>query len=344
MTTLRRIHTRLVLLVVAGLVAVGVGAGLAFARGKAAAIGTGVVVINTNLAYQNGAAAGTGMVLTSSGQILTNNHVIKGATTIRVVIPGTTRSYGATVVGYSVSEDVAVLKLTGASNLKTVTTGNSAAVKIGQPVRAIGNAGGTGRITTVSGTVTGLHKSITASDSDGSTEQLTNLIETDAPIQPGDSGGPLVDTAGRVIGMDTAASASFTFRGAGASDAYAIPIATAKSLVAQIVAGKQSATVHIGGTPFLGVQVSAAQSAGFGSPAVPGALIAGVVEGGAAEAAGLQAGDVITSVAGGAVSGPTDLSRLLLQHKPGEQIAIGFTDQTGVSQSVTVTLGSGPPQ
>src|SRR5689334_20449938 len=137
MTTLRRVHTRVVLLVVAGLVAVGVGAGLAFARGTATAIGTGVVVIDTNLAYQNGAAAGTGMVLTSSGQILTNNHVIKGATTIKVVIPGTTRTYGATVVGYSVSEDVAVLKLNGASNLRTVTTGNSSTVRIGQTVRAL---------------------------------------------------------------------------------------------------------------------------------------------------------------------------------------------------------------
>jgi S1-C subfamily serine protease len=346
MTTLRRFHIRVALLVVTGLVTVGVGAGLAFARGKPAAIGTGVVVIDTNLAYQNGSAAGTGMVLTSSGEILTNNHVIKGATTIKVVVPGAARTYGATVVGYSVSEDVAVLKLSGASNLKTVTTGNSSAVKIGQTVRALGNAGGTGRITTVSGTVTGLHKSITASDGDGTSEQLTNLIETNAPIQPGDSGGPLVDTAGRVIGMDTAASAGFTFRGSGASDAYAIPIATAKALVAQIVAGKQSATVHVGGTPFLGVQVAAAQSARVGSPgaAAPGALIEGVVEGGAAQAAGLQPGDVIISVAGGTVSTPTDLSTLLLQHRPGEQIAIGFTDQTGIAQSVTVTLASGPPQ
>jgi S1-C subfamily serine protease len=351
MTTLRRIHTRVFLLVVAGIVAAGVGAGLAFARGNVAAIGTGVVVIDTNLGYQNGAAAGTGMVLTSSGEILTNNHVIRGATTIKVVVPGTNRTYGATVVGYSVSEDVAVLELTGASNLKTVTTGNSNAVKIGQTVRALGNAGGTGRITTVTGTVTGLHKSITASDGDGTSEKLTNLIETNAPIQPGDSGGPLVDTAGRVIGMDTAASAGFTFRGTGASDAYAIPILTAKALVAQIVAGKHSATVHIGGTPFLGVQVSLAQSTsfggGFGSPTTPtvaGALVEGLVDGGAAQAAGLQPGDVITSVAGVAVTAPTDLSTLLLQHAPGEQVAIGFTDQTGVSQSVTVTLGSGPPQ
>src|SRR3569833_1739352 len=100
MTTLRRFHTRFVLLVVAGLVAVGVGAGLALARSKPAAIGTGVVVINTNLAYQNRAAAGTGMVLTSSGQVLTNNHVIKGATTIKVVEPNTNHTNNATVVGY----------------------------------------------------------------------------------------------------------------------------------------------------------------------------------------------------------------------------------------------------
>src|SRR3954469_20519592 len=127
---LRRAHLRFVLLALAGVLAVGVGAGLAFAKPRAAPIGTGVVVIETDLAYASGRAAGTGMVLNSSGEVLTNNHVIRGATTIRVVVPGPGRSYTAKVVGYSVSGDVAVLQADGASNLQTVSVAGSA-VKVG---------------------------------------------------------------------------------------------------------------------------------------------------------------------------------------------------------------------
>ena len=338
MKLFRHIHTRVVLLVLAGVVALGIGAGLAFARGnKATPIGTGVVVIDTNLAYQNGAAAGTGMVLSSSGEVLTNNHVIKGATTIKVVVPRTGRSYAATVVGYDVSDDVAVLQLTGASNLKTVTV-STAKLTVGKAVTAVGNAGGTGTLSSAKGTITGLGKSITASDDQGGVEQLTGLIETNAALQPGDSGGPLVDSSGRVVGMDTAASTGFRFQAVTrTSDAYAIPIRTATSIAKAIVSGAASATVHVGSTAFLGIQVGSLEQSS-------GALIVGVVPDGPAASAGLTPGDVITSVDGHSIFSPSDVGSLILTENPGTTVAVTYTDQSGTSQTANVVLGSGPAQ
>jgi S1-C subfamily serine protease len=346
MNILSHIRTRIVLLVLVGVIVLGVGAGFAFASNKPAPIGTGVVVINTNLAYQNASAAGTGIVLSSSGEILTNNHVISGATTIKVVLPGTGHSYTAHVVGYNRTADVAVIQTTGASNLKTASLGSSSKVTVGQAVTARGNAGGTGALTSVTGTVTGLAKTITASDDQGSTEQLTGLIETNAAVQPGDSGGPLLNSSGQVIGMDTAASTGFGgFQNVAASDAYAIPITKAQTIAKQIESGTASATVHIGATAFLGVQVqSVGNGFGPGAQTGTGAMIAGVVSGGPAAAAGLVAGDVITAINGQAVASPTAITSSILAMKPGAKVAITYTDQSGVSQTAQVTLGSGPAQ
>jgi S1-C subfamily serine protease len=346
MTRFRRFHIRVALLVVAGLMAVAVGAGLALAsNNRVAPIGSGIVVINTNLAYQNSAAAGTGMVLTSSGEILTNNHVITGATTIRVVVPGTGHRYTARVLGYSRTADVAVLQLQSASNLKTISAGDSSKLTVGQAVKGVGNAGGTGSFTSATGVVTGLGKSITANDEAGGSEELVGLIETNAGIQAGDSGGPLLDRAGRVIGMDTAASAGFGFQQAAESDAYAIPINKALTIAKAIAAGKASATVHIGATAFLGVQVEPVSSGGFGdvTPSA-GALIAGVVSGGPAAGAGLVQGDVITAINGKAISSPTVIPAIILKLKPTNQITVTFNDQFGTSQTATITLGTGPAQ
>jgi S1-C subfamily serine protease len=340
-----KISKRLVLLVALGLVIASVATGIALARATTKPIGTGVVVIDTNLAYQGGAAAGTGMVLTSSGEVLTNNHVISGATTIKVVVPKTGKSYTARVVGYDKSADVAVLQLQGASNLKTISV-SSAKVAVGAKVTAVGNAGGTGSITTASGTVTGLGRSITASDEQGSSEQLAGLIETNAGVQPGDSGGPLVNSHGQVVGMDTAASTGFGYQSISATDAYAIPIAKALALAHTISSGKASATVHIGATAFLGVQVESLDAAGFGfgTASGSGALVAGVVSGGPAASAGLAAGDVITSIDGRTVSSPTTISTVVLAKKPGAKIKVTYVDQSGTSQTTTVTLGTGPAQ
>ena len=344
-----RLPRRVVFLVVVGLVVASVGAGIALARGTATPIGTGVVVINTNLAYQGSAAAGTGMVLTSSGEVLTNNHVIAGATTIKVVVPKTGHSYTARVLGYARSADVALLQLQGADNLKTVSI-SSARPSVGATVTALGNARGAGRIASATGRVTGVGKTITASDEQGGAEQLTGLIETNAGLEPGDSGGPLVNSRGQVVGMNTAASSGFGFQDVSATDAYAIPIAKALTIAHAITSGKASATVHIGATAFLGVQVQSVDTSDYGygyggsGESASGALIAGVVSGGPAASAGLAAGDVITAINGRAVSSPAVISAFVLTKKPGSKITVAWVDQFGANHTAGVTLGTGPAQ
>jgi S1-C subfamily serine protease len=320
-----------------------VSASIALAsRNSTTPIGTGVVNVRTTLGLQQAAAAGTGIVLTSNGEVLTNNHVIRGATSVRVSVPGTSHTYKATVVGYDVSDDVAVLQLSGASNLRTATLGNSSKLHVGQSVTATGNAGGTGKLTSVTGHVTGLGKTITASDDENGSEQLIGLIETDAALQPGDSGGPLYDTGThRVIGMDTAASVGFSFESTGATDAYAIPINHAVALAKQITTGRATADLHIGGTPFLGVQIQDANGFGFGD-SVSGGLVAGVVSGSPASKAGLQAGDVITGIGGKTVSDSASLLTALLAKTPGASVQVVWVDQFGNQQSATVTLANGP--
>jgi S1-C subfamily serine protease len=307
------------------------------------AVDRGVVDVDTNLGYQNVAAAGTGMVLSSAGEILTNNHVIRGATTIHVTVPATNRSYAATVVGYDVSADVAVLKLRGVSGLQTVALGNSGTLTRGQTVTAVGNAGGVGGAPMITkGTITALNRTITASDEDGLAEQLTGLIATNAGLQPGDSGGPLLTSAGRVIGMDTAASSNFTFQ-SGNSGGYAIPINRAAAIAKQIAAGHSSATVHVGATAFLGVDVQASGYYQDGRLRA-GALVVGIVPGSPAERAGLVDGDVLTSLGGRQIASAEALTRLVLRNPPGTKVKLGWVDEAGNAATATVALASGPPQ
>jgi S1-C subfamily serine protease len=333
-TKTRRITRRFLFFLVVALAAGSIATGVALARTGAASIGTGVVVVNTTLGYQGGAAAaGTGMVLTSSGEVLTNNHVIRGATSVKLVIPGTKHVYTARVVGYDLADDVAVLRAVGASHLKTVSTAASAKLRVGQAVRGLGNANGTGRLLSARGSIIGLRRSIVVSDDAGGSERLAGLIETNAPLQPGDSGGPLLNAAGKVIGMDTAGSAGFVST---AADSYAIPIAKALSVAKQIAAGHATSRVHVGATAFLGIEV---QSGGAG-----GLVVGGVVSGGPADSAGLEAGDVITSINGHAITTSNSLASYLLTKKPGVTVTIGYTDPFGAGHTATVTLASGPPQ
>ncbi len=333
----RRSNSRIVLaLIVAVLVAAVTAAGIAFANKSSAKVGSGVVVIETNLAYQGEQAAGTGMVLNSSGEVLTNNHVIRGATTIKVVLPGTGQSYNAQVVGYDATDDVAVLQATNASDLKTISLGDSSSVEAGQAVQALGNAGGTGRFTPASGTVTGVNRSITVGDDQGGSESLHGMIQTNAGIRPGDSGGPLFNDSGQVIGMDTAASTSNDVAQT-ATAGFAIPIDKALSIVDQIESGNDSGTVHVGETAFLGVEVTAND---YGS----GATISSVVPGGSAAAAGLAPGDVITAFGGRSISSPADLGVVVATQKPGASVSVNFLDQNGTEQSTSLTLTTGPPR
>jgi S1-C subfamily serine protease len=349
MKTIRRIPSRTALVALVALIALGAGTAFGATKTTAPPIGTGVVVIDTNLAYEQAAAAGTGMVLTPSGEILTNNHVIRGATTIKVVVPGTKHSYTASVLGYDATRDVAVLQLQNATNLKTAGIGNSSALAVGAKVNAVGNANGAGKLTSAKGTVTGLDKSINVQDESGGTEQLSSLIETNVQLQPGDSGGPLLNASGKVVGMNTAASTGFGVAFAAydrSPDAYAIPINTATAIAGQIVAGTGSATVHVGGTAFLGIDVGGPRPAPLGGAngaSAQGVMIAGIVSDGSAAAAGLTQGDVITSVDGTAVTTSTGLQSVIQAHKPGDAVNVTYADSTGQNQSATVTLGSGPP-
>ncbi len=323
------------------------GSGPTDASSIAARVDPGLVDVNTTVDYGAAEAAGTGMVLTSNGEVLTNNHVIDGATSISVTDVGNGRTYAATVVGYSVTKDVAILRLTGASGLQTVTTASSAA-SVGEEVVGIGNAGGSGGTPSYAGgTVTATGQSITASDElTGNSESLTDMIETNADIQSGDSGGPLVNASGQVIGMDTAGSDTSQFGSESSGDGFAIPIGVATSIGQQITAGRSSSTVHIGATAFLGVQLGQSESgSGFGGSATGnGVEISGTVSGSPAADVGLADGDVITSVAGHGVTSQSSLETVMVNDvKPGQTVTVQYTDTSGQSQTVRLTLASGPP-
>jgi S1-C subfamily serine protease len=301
----------------------------------ATSVEPGVVDVNTVLGNGIGRGAGTGVVLTPNGEVVTNNHVVDGATSITVTVADTGQTFPAAVVGTDPTEDVAVLQLRGASGLHTAPIGDSASVAVGDEVVALGNAGGVGgKPDVVTGTVVALDQTITATDESGANpETLSGLIQTDAPLQPGDSGGPLVDRSGRVVGLDTAASAGRRFRFGGTAG-FAIPIAQVRSIAGQIVSGHASSTVHLGVSGFLGVVLAPDSGSG--------AVVDGVQPGSAAEAAGLAPGDTITSVDHQATPTPDALSSLIKQHHAGAKVSLGWTDTANGRHTATVTLGSGP--
>lgn len=301
----------------------------------AARIDPAIVDVDTRLAYQHAIAAGTGMVLTSDGVVLTNNHVINGATTIGAVSIGTGRAYPATVIGVDPSADVAVLQLVGASGLATVVEGTNA-VFSGDGVVAVGNAGGVGGAPSVtSGTVEATDQSIIANDpAEGTSEQLQGLIATSAALQPGDSGGPLIDGSGQVIGMDTAASEA---SGAAPTVSFAIPIAKAVDIAEEIETGVAGDGIYFGLPAFLGVQVIPGSLAGRS-----GAAVTGVVVGGAADSVGITSGDLVVGVAGESIDSPAALTTMLRQFVPGDSTTVSWLDGTGASHSAQVTLGTGP--
>jgi S1-C subfamily serine protease len=300
----------------------------------AARVDPSVVDIDTKLLYQHAIAAGTGMVLTSSGLVLTNNHVIDGATTIQGVSVSSGRTYSAHVVGVDPGDDVAIIQLEGASGLATVTT-RSTVVNPGDPVVAIGNAGGVGGAPSVtSGTVEAVDQSIVASDPGaGTSEQLDGLIETSANLQPGDSGGPLVNGAGEVIGMDTAASVGSD----SSMVSFAIPVDKALAIAHQIEIGVAGNGVYLGLPPFLGIQVTPGTVAGRS-----GALVAALLSGGPAAGAGVTAGSLIIAVNGEPIESPNSLAQVLRQFAPGNTVSLAWLDRLGASHSARVTLASGP--
>ncbi|WP_062303746.1 S1C family serine protease [Demequina subtropica] len=303
---------------------------------------TGVVLIDTELGYADGEAAGTGMILTSDGLVLTNNHVIEDSTSITVTDPSTGETYTATVLGTDAEDDVALLQLEGASGLTTVTLDDDGVV-VGDTVTAVGNASGGGVLMAADGDLTAVDSSVTTSSEytiEG--ETLTGMIEFSADVVSGDSGGALLDDEGEVIGMTTAASS-----GLATTIAYAVPIEDALAIVAQIQAGDESDGVVLGYPAFLGVGLASQTQLGFTPGTSTGASAGGVeigyvYEGTPAADAGLEAGDVVTAVDGSAVTSGTELSDAIAAHDPGDSISLTWTDASGTSQSATVTLIAGP--
>ncbi|MWV48430.1 trypsin-like serine protease [Rathayibacter sp. VKM Ac-2803] len=300
----------------------------------------GVVTITSDLTYESATSAGTGIILTSDGTILTNNHVVEGATSIQVTVESTGETYTARVVGTDKTDDIAVLQLEDASGL-TPATLDTDGVAVGDAVTAVGNAEGTGNLVAASGAVTALAQTITTQSEAGiSGETLSGLIQVDADIVSGDSGGPLVDSEGEVVGISTAASS-----GSADITGFAIPISTALDIVATIEAGADTATVEIGYPAFLGVALSSTASTSPYRSAVSaaaGAVVSGVVTDGPAARAGLAAGDVITAVDGTAIASADALSADLAQREPGESVTLTWTDSAGASHSAQVTLVEGP--
>ena len=311
----------------------------------------GIVDINSTLKYANGSAAGTGMVLSSTGLVLTNNHVVAQSTHLTATAVLSGRTYTATVVGTDATDDIALIKLQGASGLKTVQVGDSSKVALGNAVVAVGNAGGTGGTPTVtSGTITALNRTITASDQGSpNSETLHGMLQTNAPIAAGDSGGALANAAGQVIGMNTAANGQ-TLGGQGTDMGFAIPINSALSIARQIAAGQSSSKIQIGPSGFMGVgvqDISAASQClssglGYTPPVNSGALVCNVFPGTPAASVGVTAGDIITAVNGQSVSSSNALTAIMSKFHPGTAVSLTWVDTNGQKHTASITLIEGP--
>lgn len=337
-------------------------------------VAPGIVDVSANLQYLEETAEGTGIVIDAAqGLVLTNNHVIDGATSVTITPVLSGHPYSARVLGYDPSDDVALLQSQGATGLKSVAIGDSSRLAAGLPVLAIGNEAGQGGPPTIApGIISGLDRTIEASDEiSGSSEILHDMLQTSADIRPGDSGGPLADAAGQVVGIDTAAGGGADYFG------YAIPIDEALAIAGRIAAGHQSSTIHLGLPAFLGVllpdsgspnpllqasqeqrRAGTASDSGTGCvssdpgpyTAIPahiaqvrsGALVDGVLCGTAAASAGLFAGDVITAIGGRAVGSPGSLTAIIERYRPGSQAPLAWVSPGGAVHTALVTLNAGP--
>jgi S1-C subfamily serine protease len=289
---------------------------------------------------------GTGMIITSSGEVITNNHVIElyvqgGKTgTITVTESGQTKPLPTTLVGYDQSKDIALLKITNGSNLPTVTFGDSSKAVVGDAVVAIGNALGlsAGTPTVTQGIVSALGRSVQAGGVGSQTESLQNLIQTDAAINAGNSGGPLIDTAGQVIGMNTAVAGTASDGTTSQNIGFAIPISQVESRLPELQKGGQSGN----GGGYLGVDITTLTPAlrqQYGFTPTSGAVVLSVVSGSPAAKAGLVQGDVIVDINGTAVNSADDLQKVISNSKPGQSVTITY--YVGNSKrTTTATLGN----
>ncbi len=290
---------------------------------------------------------GTGMIISTSGEVVTNNHVIElytdgGETgSITVTEYGHKNSEPTTLVGYNAQQDVALLKINNPSpNLPTVTFGSSSKAVVGDSVVAIGNALGlaAGTPTVTQGIVSALGRSVTAGGDGTATENLQNLIQTDAAINPGNSGGPLIDTAAQVIGMNTAVAGSSENGTDAQNIGFAIPIDEVEALLPQLEKGGPAS--NEGG--YLGVDITTLTSAlreQYGFTPTSGVVVLDVISGSPASKAGFVQGDVIVAVDGASVSSAASLQSIIERDKSGQSVQITFY-RGDIKHTTTVTLGS----
>ncbi|TMG11397.1 MAG: trypsin-like serine protease [Chloroflexi bacterium] len=323
----------------------GTGSSNASAAAIAARVGPAIVDINTTLGSSQ--AAGTGMLISSTGEILTNNHVVSGSTSITITVEGQSSTFTAHVVGVDVSQDVAVIQIDqSVSGLPTVTFADSSSLQVGDTVVTLGNALGQGGAPHVTqGQVTALNQTITASEGAGSAETLSGMIQSDAVIYQGDSGGALVNTSSQVVGMITAGEAQ-GFRSAASSTGYAIASNTAVGVANRIRAHEQAADLTYGQVGYLGVAVQSIDASGasqLGLNVSSGALVsAAPLSGTPAASAGITRGSVITKVGGSSVTSADTLGTAVKSHKPGDRVSVTWVNTSG-SHTAIVTLGGVNP-
>ena len=286
-----------------------------------------VVAIVDDGGPDSGGAAGTGFVISPDGVIVSNNHVVEGATNIQAVFADGT-SLPAKVLGRNAASDLAVLKVEG-TNLPTLALGNSNDVQVGDDVVAIGNALAlSGGLSVTRGIISGLHREVPTNTG----AVLEDLLQTDAAINPGNSGGPLVDAQGRVIAINTAIANPSTAQNVG----FAIPISNAGAIIDQLRNGRQPA--------FLGVRsenVGAAKAAGRSVAVDRGAYVTTVVSGSPADVGGLRTGDVVVRIDDKPVDSAAQLGSVVRQYRPGDKVTV-VVNRDGTELSVEATLSEGP--
>ena len=301
----------------------------------------GLVDINTTLSYQGAVGAGTGILLSPDGEVLTNNHVIEGATDITAVSLANSRTYPVDVIGFDRASDIALVRLRGATGLPTAILGTSSTLAVGDPIAAIGNSNGSSAPPSYApGTVTEIGASVRASDeSGGGARELYDLIRVAAEIRPGDSGGPLVNGVGQVVGVNVAATLTYRMGGVTGGEGFAIPIDRALGIANQIRSGVISDSIHLGDTAFIGVGIADSSPMSRG-PA--GAVVRQVLPGTPAGQIGLFSGDVITAVDGIPINSAEDLSNVMDQRRPGDIIMLTWIDRAGIPRSAPLVLAKGP--
>ena len=281
--------------------------------------------------------AGTGIVISEDGYILTNKHVISEARSVQVVMSDGTRHSDVTVVGSDPLNDIAFLKVKNVSDLKVATLGDSGAMRVGQDVIAIGNSLGQYQNTVTSGIVSGLGRPVTAASSElnSRVESLTDLLQTDAAINPGNSGGPLINSAGQVVGINTAIAADA--QGIG----FAIPINAAKGMIRGVIANGKAEKAYLGVqyvaiTPDVRTQYKLSVDQGALVRSGSGSA---VESNGPADEAGIKDGDIITKVNEKSVGNQGGLGSLVAEFMPGEKVTLTII-RDGKEQQKTLTLGA----